>query len=249
MRILRYDETDSTNERALCAIAEGSACDGDVHVARVQTAGRGRRGRPWNSPPDEGLYLTYVHLPPPPGPRAESVTVAAGLALLDAVRSLGLQGASLKWPNDLVLADAKLAGILVESRGLSRSAPHFAIGIGLNVAQTSFPPELLAEREVTSLALQGLESTPEEGLDALLEPLPRRLATAAADPAALFAEFAVAAGVADREVRVRAAGRQLRGRLTRLDAETGIEVALPAGGRERVALAHVDAVEAIPDVR
>src|SRR5262245_39626500 len=99
MRVFRHEVVDSTNERALAAVEAGEAQDGDVHVAREQTRGRGRLGRVWESPAGQGLYLSYVHLPEPPAPPAPALTQAAGLALLDLVRSLGVAGARLDWPN------------------------------------------------------------------------------------------------------------------------------------------------------
>ncbi|HVS19810.1 MAG TPA: biotin--[acetyl-CoA-carboxylase] ligase, partial [Planctomycetota bacterium] len=116
-RVLHHEIVDSTNERAFAALAAGTALHGDVHVARGQTAGRGRRGARWVSSAGEGLFASLVLLPAPPAPPAPAITMFAGLALLDALHELGLVRARLKWPNDVVVGDAKLGGCLVESRG------------------------------------------------------------------------------------------------------------------------------------
>ena len=190
MTIHRYEQIDSTNETALAAVAACTASDGDVHVASAQSSGRGRQGRAWLSPPGTGLYLSYVHLPPTPPPRPEAVTMAAGLAVGGAAHSLGARGARLKWPNDVVVPGsaglAKLAGILVESRGFQPEAPHFVVGVGLNVAQESFPPELEAERPVTSLRRLGLDVSLVASEAALLARLPERLVQATSSGAARF---------------------------------------------------------------
>ena len=107
--------TDSTNERALAEMAEGTARDGDWHVADEQTAGRGRLGRKWHSPAGQGLYLSLVHCPSEPLPAA-AASMAAGLALLDTLNTLGVIEAKLRWPNDVMVQGAKLAGIDVALR-------------------------------------------------------------------------------------------------------------------------------------
>ena len=98
-RLHRHGAVDSTNERAFAAIQSGSALHGDVHVASGQTLGRGRLGRTWVSPEREGLYLSVILLPGPPPIEPAALTMASGLAVLDAVRALGLLGARLDWPN------------------------------------------------------------------------------------------------------------------------------------------------------
>ena len=148
MRTFRYDTVDSTNERALAALLAGDALDGDVHIARAQTAGRGRLGRRWESPPGEGVYLSLIvasTLVPPVG----ALTLAAGLAVLDTCAALGAQGAMLDWPNDGVVGDAKLAGILTESRGLDPAAPAWVVGVGLNIDHGRAVATVGAHRAVT----------------------------------------------------------------------------------------------------
>ena len=244
-RILRHEVVDSTSERAFAALAEGTARDGDVHVARGQTAGRGRLGRRWESPAGEGLYLSRIHLPAPPGPAAAGVTMAAGLAVRDAVLRVGLPGARLDWPNDVMVRDAKLAGILVESRGFDPIRPHFVVGIGVNVLQRDFPRDLQRERAVTSLAAEGVATSPTGLLDVLLPLLERRLAQASADRAALARDYLAATGMAGAPVRVRTAEGTVEGRLVGIDFEAGVRLASDEGER-RFDLPHVHGVERTP---
>lgn len=235
----RFDHgaTDSTNERAFASLAAGEARHGDVHVARSQSAGRGRLGRRWESAPDEGLYLSMVLLPASP-PDPVALTLAAGLAALDAVRALGLARARLDWPNDLVVDGAKLAGVLVEGRG----GPGLVLGVGLNVRQRDFSPELAAERPVTSLLMEGLDLEPGTVERALVAALEARLDQAGRRDPALATDFLEATGLAGQEVRVRLSETELTGTCAGIDLARGLAVDR-AGGRSWAPLAHVRGVE------
>ncbi len=240
-RVLHHAVVDSTNERALAAIAAGTALHGDVHVARGQSAGRGRRGATWASAEGRGLFASLVLLPEPPAPPAPAITMLAGLALLDALHGLGLTRARLKWPNDVVIGEAKLAGCLVESRGFQADEPHFVVGFGLNVEQREFPRELTAERAVTSLALEQVETSVTLALEALLAALPRRWEQLVLRPSEQAADYLVAADLT-RRVRVDGPAGERTGRILALDPTAGLRLSLEGGGEERLALEHVRAV-------
>ena len=240
-RVLHHELVDSTNERAFAALAAGKALHADVHVARGQSAGRGRRGARWQSAEGQGLYASLILLPEPPAPPAPAVTMFAGLAVLDAVAELGLVGARLKWPNDLVVHGAKLAGCLVESRGFQPDEPHFVVGIGLNVSQLTFPSELTAEREVTSLALEKVEATAAAALESLLYALPRRWDQLVLRPAEQAGDYLVAADLTGR-VRVEGPAGERTGRIVALDPKAGLRLVVDGGGEEQLALEHVRAV-------
>ena len=256
-----FETCDSTNERALAALAAGEATDGDLFVARAQTAGRGRLGRPWHAAPGENLTVSLVHAPPPPTPPLPALTMAAGLAVLDALAAPGLlpdpvgpsqvgpdrvgSGARLRWPNDVEVDGAKLAGILIEARDLAPRRPRFVVGIGINVRQTRFPAALLAERRVTSLALLGSGATPADVLAALVTPLQERLRTAHQAPDALASAYLEATGLAGAPVRLRAGGETIEGLVRALTLRPGLTVETPAGPRV-VALEHLAGVELLP---
>jgi BirA family biotin operon repressor/biotin-[acetyl-CoA-carboxylase] ligase len=137
--------TGSTNDVAM-ALAESDAegAVGAVVVADQQTAGRGRRGHTWFSPPGSGLYVSVVLAPS----RARVdrtratrlLTLAVGVALAEGIEaSTGLR-VDLKWPNDLHVARRKLAGILAEAFG--HPAELVVVGYGINIAATAYPPDL-----------------------------------------------------------------------------------------------------------
>ena len=124
------------------AVAAGAA-EGFVVVADEQTAGRGRRGHGWQSPPGAGLYLSIVFRPrhDAAGARVASLmTLAAGVAVRIGIgRATGLW-ADLKWPNDLLVGRRKLAGILAEGHGIATDAQAIVVGIGLNLHQAVLDP-------------------------------------------------------------------------------------------------------------
>lgn len=136
--------TSTMDEAARLAASGGSG----VVVADEQTAGRGRFGRNWHSEPEAGLYATFILRPPLRAEDAPVLTLALALATAEAIaRAAGL-ACDLRWPNDVLIAGRKCAGILVEA------APGaFLAGIGINVNHARFPEELAGH--ATSLRLAG----------------------------------------------------------------------------------------------
>ncbi len=233
LRVRHHERVDSTSERLFAALAAGTAENGDVQVAREQTAGRGRRGATWHSAPDGGLYLSLLLLPGAPALHPAALTMAAGIAALETARELGVASARLKWPNDVVVdraasEPAKLAGVLVETRGLDPAAPHYVVGIGLNVAQVEFPAELLAARRVTSIALEGGDASLEHAERVLLARLGRELEREALESSELGARFLAAAQLGARSVRVELGERELLGRVRALELSRGLLLELQA---------------------
>jgi BirA family biotin operon repressor/biotin-[acetyl-CoA-carboxylase] ligase len=137
--VRRFATIDSTNRYLLECAAAGER-DGIVAVADEQTAGRGRLDRSWIAPPGAALLVSVLLRPRLPIERLHLVTLAAALAAIDAVTMLVGTDVRLKWPNDVVIGDRKLAGILAESDG----AGAIVVGMGLNVRGDWFPPELEA---------------------------------------------------------------------------------------------------------
>jgi len=129
------DECDSTSSE-LMRRADRGAPAGTVVVADRQSAGRGRRGRPWLSSPESSLTFSLLWRFPGPASRLSGLSLAVGLGLAQALEELGVVGVRLKWPNDVLLQSqdglAKLAGILIELTG-DRRGTQAIIGIGLNL--------------------------------------------------------------------------------------------------------------------
>jgi BirA family biotin operon repressor/biotin-[acetyl-CoA-carboxylase] ligase len=123
---------DSTNAEALRAIAEGRHMPQMV-LAERQTAGRGRRGRPWVSPYAQNLYYSLALRIEGGMARLEGLSLVVGLAVVRALHAQGVTEARLKWPNDILVGDKKLAGILLELVGDPSDVCHVVAGIGINV--------------------------------------------------------------------------------------------------------------------
>lgn len=140
-RLHWYQDVASTNDVA-AALAESGAPEGSVVAADAQSAGRGRLGRQWSSPRGAGLYVSIVLRPDPDV--AKLITIAAGVAVCEAIRaSTGLRP-DLKWPNDALIAGRKVAGILAEAGAANGAVQHVILGIGINVGQASFPADVAA---------------------------------------------------------------------------------------------------------
>lgn len=140
----RLGVVDSTQNAAARAAAAG-APHGSVFWAEAQSAGRGRQGHGWFSPPGENLCLSVLLRPAAPVAHWLPLTLAAGLAVAGAVTAAAGARPDIRWPNDLLLGERKFAGILAETAtsGAMPPAPAGVIlGIGINVNQTAFPPDL-----------------------------------------------------------------------------------------------------------
>jgi BirA family biotin operon repressor/biotin-[acetyl-CoA-carboxylase] ligase len=127
-----HDSIDSTNAEALRLV--GTAQPAPVLVlAEQQTAGRGRRGRKWVSPFAQNIYYSLVLRIEDGLGQLEGLSLVVGLAVIKALRESGVQGAALKWPNDVLVGQKKIAGILLELVGDPADICHVVIGIGINV--------------------------------------------------------------------------------------------------------------------
>jgi BirA family transcriptional regulator, biotin operon repressor / biotin---[acetyl-CoA-carboxylase] ligase len=138
--VLRFDSLPSTNTEAARQAALG-APEGLCVVAREQTAGRGRRERSWVSPKDAGLYLSVVLRPSLETRLWPLITLAAALAVCDALREACELETDIKWPNDVLAGGRKLCGILAETAEGARGRA-VVLGVGVNLRRDSFPPEI-----------------------------------------------------------------------------------------------------------
>jgi BirA family biotin operon repressor/biotin-[acetyl-CoA-carboxylase] ligase len=140
-------ETGSTNDDA-AVLAERGAPEGAAVVSDAQRAGRGRRGREWFSPAGAGLYFSIVCRNARTFP---FLTLAGGVAAADGIRAASGLPVTIKWPNDIVVADRaapgrqrKLAGILAEASTAPGGVPYVVLGFGINVRAAQYPAEVAA---------------------------------------------------------------------------------------------------------
>lgn len=149
-----FETVGSTNDLAR-RLAAGGAVPGTLVVADAQTTGRGRVGRPWDSPRGLGLWLSMIAPAPTGAASAGSLPLRVGVAIaraLDPVLAAGLVG--IKWPNDLVIGGRKMGGILCEGAWEGRVAGPVVVGVGLNVLQTEaeLPPAVRGSAVSLSMA-------------------------------------------------------------------------------------------------
>ena len=136
-----YDVTDSTNVRARQQAEEG-APEGHLVVADMQSAGRGSRGRSWDSPRGTGIFMSLILRPQVLPQQAAMVTLTAAYSIVSVLREdYGIR-AGIKWPNDVVLNRKKVVGILTEMRAETDMIHYIVTGIGINVNMKRFPEEL-----------------------------------------------------------------------------------------------------------
>lgn len=151
--VLLHGEVASTSDVAREA-GRGGAPDGTVVVARSQSAGRGRRGRVWESPPSGGLYVSVLLRPPRlDASYAAALQLAAGVALAEALAPFLPRRPELLWPNDLLGDGGKLAGVLVESESSGGDPDFLVCGIGVNVNQATGDFSSTVARIATSVRM------------------------------------------------------------------------------------------------
>lgn len=150
-RKLCYEqEVDSTNVRAKTLAGQGAE-SGTLCMAEVQTAGRGRRGRSWQTDAGESVAMSFLYFPSLAPEQASMIAPAVGYGTAAGLRSLGLD-ARVKWPNDVIAGKKKLCGILAEMQADVSGIRYVVVGIGINVNQRTIPAEL--SDRATSLLLE-----------------------------------------------------------------------------------------------
>ena len=147
-----FSEISSTNDVA-AVLAERGATQGTAVIASAQTAGRGRMGRAWHSPPGAGIYASIVFRDPRVAPM---LTLAGAVAVAQGVHAATALPIEIKWPNDIVIRQGgseprrlKLAGILAEGSTGAEGLQHVILGLGINVGKALYPPALM--RVATSI--------------------------------------------------------------------------------------------------
>jgi BirA family transcriptional regulator, biotin operon repressor / biotin---[acetyl-CoA-carboxylase] ligase len=232
VQIISFDEIDSTSAEARRRAEAGEA--GPLWItAGQQTAGRGRRGRMWESPPGN-LAATYLTLTDMPPAQAAQVSFVAALAAWDVVAAyVGPQRVTVKWPNDLLIDGRKVCGILVESGRSPDGRLWLAVGIGMNLAH----PPLESERPATALA-EHLPGPPPQPARAL-----ERLAAAFEDWQQVWREVGFAVIGAAWTERAYGLGQPCIARLPNetvsgiaegLDADGALRLRLPDGSERHI---------------
>jgi BirA family biotin operon repressor/biotin-[acetyl-CoA-carboxylase] ligase len=202
----------STNSYAMQQADDG-APDGSVYFADEQTQGRGRGSHAWTSPPGSGLYVSILLSPRIPPADVLWLSLASGLAVHNAIRTVTSLQPDLRWPNDLLFGRKKFCGILTELNAEVTRVRHAVIGIGINVHQPQFPEELRAT--ATSLFVETGRNWPRQDLLlALLRSLDSELA-------ALTAPADLQAAAQSIRTRLERSSTWIRGKQVRVDEGDG----------------------------
>jgi BirA family biotin operon repressor/biotin-[acetyl-CoA-carboxylase] ligase len=152
-----YESVPSTNATAV-ALAQDGACHGTLVLADAQTAGRGRRGRTWHSPPGVNLYCSVIlRFHPSQAGYLTLIPQASALAVADAIADQTRLQCRLKWPNDVMIGDRKVAGILCESAG---GQPGSIVVVGIGINANSCREDFPADIQRTAATLLGELGTP-----------------------------------------------------------------------------------------
>lgn len=171
--IIQFEEVTSTNEIALQA-GKTEFASGTVYVAKRQTAGRGRRGRTWESSLAQNLYFSLLLCPKVAADKAHMVTIVMADALASALRDMtGSEDIFIKWPNDIVMDGKKVSGILTEMGFREDGSYYVVVGVGVNVGKQQFADEL--SQKATDLESQcGVVLTKEKLLETVLVQFEKR---------------------------------------------------------------------------
>ncbi|HEY3108780.1 MAG TPA: biotin--[acetyl-CoA-carboxylase] ligase [Chloroflexota bacterium] len=231
-RLVCLDRVGSTNDVGRAAGERG--CPARLAIfAEEQTAGRGRSGRRWTVPPRRGLLGSTLWRPAVAPARAATLGQVAGLATVDALAALGIES-RLKWPNDVLIGPAKVAGILLESAVEAGRLRHVVIGIGLNVNQAGdeLPPTAYP---ATSLRLATGRPADRAALAAaLLTALARRYDQWQARPGEVFARWRGALATLGQAVRVIGPDGQREGRARDVEPDGALLLERVDGSVERL---------------
>lgn len=235
--VASFEEIDSTNEEARRRAALGER--GPMWIwAKRQAAGRGRRGRAWESP-EGNLMATLLIAPGVSAPEAARLSFVAALAVHDFVAACAPRAAvRVKWPNDVLIEGKKVAGILLESSGDAGvdALPWLAIGVGINLVH----PPAEAQYPATTVGAHGRAPSPAEALAELAEAWETRFRTWRVSGFAAIREawLAVAAGLG-QPIDVRLPSETLHGRFETLMTDGALSLLLPDGSRRAITAGEV----------
>ncbi|MCG3112388.1 MAG: biotin--[acetyl-CoA-carboxylase] ligase [Candidatus Manganitrophus sp. SB1] len=244
--IMLFDRVDSTNRIALEMASQGLP-GGIVILAEAQEKGKGRLGREWFSPEGMNLYFSLLLRPYQPARDFPLYSLATSVALIEAIqRTTGL-AVQIKWPNDVVLEDKKLAGILLESEVRGDQSPSLVVGVGVNVniGLTDFPPEL--QKSATSLRIA--LGQPVDRADLLIELFNQlveqyRLVD---DKALLIQAVRQHCQTLGRRVRVQTARQEFEGWAEDLQEDGALLIRMGDGNQRRILVGDVTHLREVKD--
>jgi BirA family biotin operon repressor/biotin-[acetyl-CoA-carboxylase] ligase len=237
---IELESCSSTNDEA-ARLARAGASHGTIVIAERQTSGRGRDGRAWQSPVG-GLYMSAVLRPPIPIVDVPPMTLAIGIGLCEAVRTTGAP-AVLKWPNDLLVRERKLAGVLVEAQSQGNRLEAVIVGIGVNISGEL--PEAVVETGITLAEAAGTTIDREAFVERMLAHVERwvdRYVSVGIEPIIPAWQERMAVGL---QARATVDGASLTGCVAGLDADGALLLRDEDGNVHRVRSGDVEVLRAV----
>ena len=239
-----FSEIASTNSHAR-ELAEAGAGEGEIVIAEAQSAGRGRLGRRWASPPYANLYFSVILKPQLAPAHVPQVTLMAAVALADTVAAFVPDEPAIKWPNDILVGGKKLAGILTELSCDAERVHYVVLGVGVNL---NYPVQMMPE-EIRARATSVFELTQktvsrESFLKRLIQALDRCYGELEASGfSALAARWEARFGLRGRRVRVELLGQTVIGWAKGIDQDGALLLEDNSGKLQRIVAGDVIPVE------
>ncbi|GHU81744.1 bifunctional ligase/repressor BirA [Clostridia bacterium] len=237
-KIIYFSSIDSTNAEVK-RIAVKGAEHGTVVIAGEQTLGKGRFGREWSSPKGTGIWLSVLLRTDMSPANISGITLAAGLGICKAIRSLTGCNAQIKWPNDIIIGNKKICGILTEMTAEADRINYAVLGVGINVNTAEFPVEI--EHKATSLMLATGRKVPRLNLlSEILQQLEIELDEYLLNPQNdLISQYRRLCATIGREVAVSRNNTNLQGKAVNIDNNGELVVKLADGKQISVSSGEV----------
>ncbi|NIS60435.1 MAG: biotin--[acetyl-CoA-carboxylase] ligase, partial [Proteobacteria bacterium] len=243
-----FGELDSTNSEAY-RMAQDGGQEGEVVVADRQLRGRGRLGRRWLSPPGVNLYVSVILRPPIPVRNATLITLMAAVATAKATKGISGLQPRIKWPNDLLINNKKVAGLLNEMNGKAGQVEFIVLGIGINVNMTMgmIPEEM--KSTATSLRKElGYDISRVELLRALLQEVDREYqAFLTGEPGRMLRQWEEFSHMVGKPVEMRSFNEVIRGRVKGIDSNGSLLLSVPDGSEKKVIAGDISQPGELPN--
>ncbi|UCD71687.1 MAG: biotin--[acetyl-CoA-carboxylase] ligase [Syntrophobacterales bacterium] len=230
-----FGELDSTNSKAYRMATEG-ADEGEVIVADRQLRGRGRLGRQWLSPPGVNLYVSIILRPPIAARNAPLITLMGAVATAKATKGISGLQPRIKWPNDLLINNKKIAGLLNEVKCREDKVEFVVLGIGINVNMTlASVPEQIRSIATSLREELGYDISRVESLKALLQELEAEYrAFLAGESERLLRQWEEFSQMVGKLVEMRSFHEVIRGRVRGIDSDGSLLLSSSDGSERRV---------------
>lgn len=245
--VLLFDRVDSTNRVALELASQGLP-GGVAVLAEAQEKGKGRLGRSWFSPAGVNLYFSLLLRPYQPAREFPLFSLATAVALVDAIgKATGLTP-QIKWPNDIVLDEKKIAGILLESESGGEQAPPLVVGVGVNVNLD--PADFPADLQKGAASLKAALGRPVDRSDLLIEifsALVQQYALLETRKDLLFQSVRERCRTLGKRVRVETARQQFEGWAEGVEEDGALVIRMGDGSRRRILVGDVTHLREVED--